>query len=322
MTRLSPIIRDEQAAFAFVTAQGRNIEAEIYKRRYPSFDFAAHVPVVTEGNPWAIGTQFRISDTTGKARIISGKGKDIPFTKTTRSQASHDFVMIGAGWEWSLEETEQGQLYNINVVQDDAMGAADSNERLLYDFAMTGSTEVNWTGLVNNAAVQRLDAATVGGSTVWGDNKDADDMLADVNAALEAVRANSNEVEWADTVRLPPVAFRTAATRRIGTDGSTNTVLSFIKTNNIYTAETGQPLDIAPLRDLADAGAGDRGRIVAYRKDRQVLRFHLPMPKRVLPVHRVGLMAYQQGVIARTGGLEIRLPGAMAYVDGVTAEPS
>jgi len=33
-------------------------------------------------------------------------------------------------------------------------------------------------------------------------------------------------------------------------------------------------------------------------------------------------MAYQQGVIARTGGLEIRLPGAMAYVDGVSAEPS
>lgn len=321
MTAYSPIIRDDQAAFAFVTAQGRNIETEIYKRRYPSFDYAAHVPVVTEGQPWAIGTQFRVSDTTGRAKIISGKARDIPFSKTVREQHSHDYVMIGAGWEWSLEETEQGQLYNVNVTADDAVAAADNTERLLYEMAMGGSTEVNWTGLVNNASVQRTDAAQVGGSRLWAD-KDADEMTADVNAALEAVRANSNEVEWADTVRIPPEAFRLAATRRLTDAGGTISALQYVKTNNIYTAETGQPLDIAPLRDLADAGVGERGRIVAYRKTREVLRFHLPMPRRVLPVHRRALMAYEQGVIARTGGLEIRLPGAMAYVDGITAEPS
>lgn len=322
MTAYSPIIRDDQAAFAFVTAQGRNIETEIYKRRYPSFDYAAHVPVVTEGQPWAIGTQFRVSDTTGRARFISGKARDIPFSKTVREQHAHDYAMIGAGWEWSLEETEQGQLYNINVVQDDAMAAADNTERLLYDIAISGSDEVNWDGLVNSSLVQRTDAATVSGSTIWGTNKDVDDMAADVNAALEAVRVNSNEVEQADTVRLPPGAFRYAATTRVGAGDGTLSVLEYIRKNNIYTAETGQPLDIAVLRDLAEAGVGGRGRIVAYRKDRQVLRFHLPMPRRVLPVHRVSLMAYQQGVIARTGGLEIRLPGAMAYVDGITAEPS
>lgn len=322
MTFYSPIIRDEQAAFGFVQSQGRNIEAEIYRRRYPTFNYAEHVPVVTEGNPWAIGTQFRVTDTSGRAKIISGKARDIPFSKTTREQHSHDFVMVGAGWEWSLEETEQGQLYNINVVQDDAMAAADNTERLLYDMAMTGSDEVNWTGLVNDANVQRVDAATVGGGTAWGDNKDADDMVADVNLALETVRSNSNEVEWADTVRLPPTAFRAAATRRLTDSGGTISALQYLRMNNIYTAETGQPLNIAPLRDLADAGVGERGRLVAYRMDRQVLRYHLPMPRRVLPVHRVGLMAYQQGLIARTGGLEIRLPGAMAYVDGVSAEPS
>jgi len=323
MTKLSPIISDEQAAFGFVTAQGRNIEAQIYKRRYPTFNYSDHVPVVTEGAPWAIGTQFRVSDTTGRARIISGKARDIPFSKTTRSQHSHDFVMVGAGWEWSLEETEQGMLYNVNVVNDDAMGAGDNVERLLYDIAITGSDEVNWDGLINSSLVPSANAGATGsGSSLLWSAKTVDNILADFNTGLETVRTQSGEVEWADTVRLPPEAFRFIATKRLGTDGSMGTLLEYVQKNNIYTAENKQPLDIAPLRDLSSAAAGATGRAVFYRKDPQVLKFHLPMPRRVLPVHRVGLMAYEQGVIARTGGTEIRLPSAMFYLDGITAEPS
>lgn len=324
------ILSDEQSAFGFVTSQGRNIEAAIYQRRYPAFNYAEHVPVVTEGNPWSIGTQFRIADHSGKAKIISGKAKDMPFGKTTRSLATHDFFMIGAGWEWSLEETEQGMLYNVNVTQDDAMGAADDVERLLYDIAMVGSDEVNTTGLVNDANVPHASAAANGGenggggtSTFWV-HKTVDEILGDINTGLETVRTQSAEVEWADTVRLPPAAFRLVATKRLGTDGSMGTLLDYVKKNNLYTAETGQQLDIAPLRalsDIPDVNDGE-GRAIYYRKDPQVLKFHLPMPRRVLPVHRVGLMQYQQGLIARTGGTEIRLPYAMFYQDGLTAEQS
>lgn len=323
MTMPQLMVKDEQATFEFAISQGRTLETEIYRRRYPSFDYAAHVPVVTQGAPWAIGTQFRVKDHSGKAKVISGKASDIPFGKTTQSLASHDFVMIGAGWEWSDEEVNQAQLYGIDLSADDAMGAADDVERLLYTHAMTGDTELNWTGLVNNASVQTATAANTGtGSSTFWSAKSVDQVLTDVNTGLSTVRTNSNEVEWADTVRLPPEAFRDIAVRRMGAGDGAMTVLDYIRKNNIYTAETGQPLDIAPLRDLAEAGTGERGRMVAYRKDPQVLRFHLPMPRRVLPVYRSGLMSYQQAVIARTGGLEIRLPGAMSYIDGITAEPS
>jgi hypothetical protein len=62
--------------------------------------------------------------------------------------------------------------------------------------------------------------------------------------------------------------------------------------------------------------------MVVYRKDQDVLRFHLPMPRRVLQPRQKSLMGYEQGAIARTGGIEIRLPGAMAYIDEITAPPS
>lgn len=317
-----PQVRDAQAALGFVTAQGRNLETAIYARRYPTYDYASHVPVVTEGNPWAIGTQFRISDWVGQAKFVSGKAKDIPFVKTTRELLSHDFLMIAAGWEWSIEEIEQAQLYGTNIRNDDAMAGDSAVQQKLYNVAMVGDSEVNWTGLVNNATVQKADAATVGAATFWGDNKDVDDIAADVNAGLEAVRANSSEVEMADTVRIPPAAFRTIATRRVGSGDGTLSVLEYIRKNNIFTAETGLPLDIAPLRDLATASPDGGGRLVAYRKDPEVLRFHAPLPRMVLPVNQVGLMAFEQGVISRTGGTEIRLPGAMAYIDEITDVPS
>ncbi|MFJ4385491.1 DUF2184 domain-containing protein [Pseudomonas sp. NPDC089408] len=311
---------DAQAALPFVLAQGRNIETRVYQRRYPAFNYAAHVPVVTEGQPWAIGTTFFTVDTAGEAKFLSGAGTDMPFNQVTRDQASHDFAMIGSGWEWNLEEINQAALYGVNLNDTKAMSAADKVERLLNGIAMRGSTEKNWTGLLNSTIVARTDAAATGtGSSTFWASKTVDQILADINGVLSSVRTNTSEVEWADTLRMPPDAFRDLATRRMGAGDGFMTVLEFIRRNNIYTAETGQALDIQPLREARNASQDGGGRLVAYRKDPEVVRFHLPMPRRVLAPRQKSIMGFETGIIARTGGTEIRLPGAFAYLDEITA---
>jgi hypothetical protein len=85
------------------------------------------------------------------------------------------------------------------------------------------------------------------------------------------------------------------------------TVLEYLRKNNIYTAETGQALDIQPLRELAAASQDGGGRVVVYQRDPEVLRFHLPMPRRVLQPPQRSIMGFETGIIARTGGTEIRL---------------
>ncbi|MCP8350443.1 hypothetical protein DN387_19600 [Pseudomonas sp. FBF18] len=310
---------DAQAALPFVLAQGRNIETRVYQRRYPAFNYAAHVPVVTEGQPWAIGTTFFTVDTAGEAKFLSGAGTDMPFNQATRDQASHDFAMIGSGWEWNLEEINQAALYGVNLNDTKAMSAADKVERLLNSIAMVGSTEKNWQGFLNNSAVSRADAAATGtGSSTFWSAKTVDQILDDVNGLLSGIRTNTEEVEWADTLRLPPNAFRLAATKRLGAGDGFITVLEYLRRNNIYTAETGQPLDIMPIREARNASQDGGGRAVAYRKDPEVLRFHLPMPRRVLAPRQKSIMGFETGIIARTGGTEIRLPGAVAYLDEIT----
>lgn len=310
---------DAQAAFPFVIAQGRNIETRIYRKRYPTYNYNQVIPVVTEGNQWAIGTTFFTVDSAGEAKFLSGAGTDMPFNKSTKGQASHDFAMIGSGWEWTIEEINQAALYGIDLQATDAMSATDKIERLLNSIAFVGSTEKNWTGFANSADVPRADVDTPG--TFWP-AKTADQKLADVNEVIGRVRTQTNEIEWADSLALPPVAFRAAATQRLGAGDGFITVLEYIKKNNIYTAETDQPLNIYPVRELASASQDGGGRMVAYRKDEEVLRFHLPMPRTVLQARQKSIMGFEQGIIARTGGTEWRLPKAAAYADEVTAPPA
>ena len=58
-------------------------------------------------------------------------------------------------------------------------------------------------------------------------------------------------------------------------------------------------------------------RMVAYRRDPQVLKMWIPMPHHFLPVWQRGPLVFDVPGIFRLGGVEIRLPAAMRYLDGV-----
>jgi hypothetical protein len=320
MPRTMQAFADAQAAMPFVIEQGRNYETKVYEKRYPTLNYGVVVPVVTEGEPWAIGTRFQVVDVTGKAKFISGAANDMPFNQSTRDFGVHDYAMLGSGWEWNLEEVNQAALYGLNLNMYKVNGATQSIEQLLYDVCMTGTTEKNWTGFINNATVTRTDAAATGtGSSRNFADKDIDKITADINGAFSSIRENTNEIEWADSIAFPPSVFRFLATARISTNGDGFiTMLEYIRKNNVYSAENnGAPVNIFTVRDLETAGSGGTKRMVVYRRDPDVVKFHLPMPRRVIGVHQKSLMAFEDGQIARTGGTEWRLPSAAIYVDQI-----
>lgn len=315
---------DAQSALPFVLAQGRNIEAMIYQKRYPSFEYASVMPVVIEGNEWAIGTQFMTMDMSGEAKFLSGGASDIPFNQLTTGTASHDFAMIGSGWEWNLEEVNQAAgVYGRNLNADKAISAVRSVEKLLYDIAMVGSTEKGWNGFTNQASVTPTNSPGTGtSSSTYFSAKTGIQILAELNAMLSGIRRATKEIEDANTVAFPPAVTDDLGTRLyINSDGTSSqkSILEVFRTNNVYTISSGLPINIKSVRDLATAASDGSGRIVAYRNEVDVIRFHLPMPRKFLDTRQKSIMGYETGIIARTGGVEVRLPGAMAYLDKVSA---
>jgi hypothetical protein len=68
---------------------------------------------------------------------------------------------------------------------------------------------------------------------------------------------------------------------------------------------------------LDTAGAGSTTRMIAYKKDPAVLKMHMPMPHHFLPVWQTGPITFDIPGIFRIGGVEIRRPGAVRYVDQI-----
>lgn len=308
---------DAQNAMGFLTPAFYNVEREIYARKYPSFDYSALLPVITEGNEWARGTLFRSSDAAGKAEFMSGKGFDMPYADISMAQYTKGFELAGIGYEWTLEEIQVAAMEGRQLGTEKADAAKRIAEQMLWNIAMVGDTGKNWTGLINDAVVPRADVAADGTSsaTTW-DTKTSDLILRDINAGLTGVFSTTQETELANTILMPTASYQyLATTPRSG--NSDTSILAYLMANNAYTAETGQPIVVRGLRSLNSAGASNSKRMVIYRRAPDVLRMHLPMPHKFLPPFQKGSMTWEVAGIMRTGGVEIRLPKAVSYLDKI-----
>jgi hypothetical protein len=189
-------------------------------------------------------------------------------------------------------------------------------ESFCYATAIRGNAEKGLTGIVNDPNVSAANVAAdgTGATTTWS-TKTPDQINRDVNAVLNAPYNATMETQRANTLLLPTTRLQYAASTRIG-DGS-DTVLKFLRENNAYTLETGQPLTIIGTRELEAAGAGGTARMVAYDNSRGVVQFHLPGPHEFLPPFQKSSMTWEVAGIMNVGGVEVRRPKGIAYRDGI-----
>lgn len=294
-----------------------NMEATVYQRRYPNYDYAALVPVVTEGNEWALGTMFTSADFAGRAEWLNTKGFDMPYADVIRDAGMHTFHLGGIGYEWSFGEIQQAAMAGRDLPAEKAFAARRVSEVFLWNTCMTGASEKGMEGLTNSTLVTASMAPADGtGAATTFASKTGEQIARDINNLLLGIVTGTNEAEMADTLLLPFSVISYMTTTRMAA-GQPETIMEWVRRNNVYTQETGQPLLIRSLRSLIGRGAGGTNRMVAYRRDPEVVRFHLPMPHRFLPPFQKSSMTWEVAGIFRTGGVEVRLPLAIRYLDGV-----
>jgi hypothetical protein len=306
---------DAQQALGFLVSQTAHIEREVYEIKYPDIQYPNLIPVDTSANEWAKSITFYSMDKVGQAEWFSHLAKDVPLADVERSQHEHLIHMAAIGYRYTLEEIGQAQMVGQPLTSDRAAASYRAYEEFLDVRALTGDTQKSWTGLINDANVTAVDAAEgASNSTDW-DDKTSDEIAKDINDALSGVYAESLTVEIADTVLLSVDRLNLIATKRV--PDTNMTVLQYVMMHNVYTATTGRPLTIRAVRGLETAGDDDTSRMVVYRRDPQVLKMHLPMPHRFLPIWQTGPMIFDIPGIFRFGGVEVRRPKAMRYIDGI-----
>jgi len=312
---------DAQAALSFVVQQVAYIEPGVYAIQYPDIQYRALIPIDTSAPEWTKSISYYTSDKVGLARWFHHEGTDMPRADIQRSRYEVGVEMAGIGYGYTLEEVGQAMMIpGMNLTAERADAARRASEEFIDDKAFSGDSAKNWQGLINNTSVTVITAPATGtgGSAAW-DDKTGDQIAKDVNDALTGVYTASRTVEMADTVLLPVPAMAVVSTKRMGTAGETICVLDWLRNYNVYTQTTGQQLTIRAVRQLDNAGAGgDKGRMVVYRKDPQVLKLHIPMMHRFLPVWQTSTLGFDIPGIFRLGPVEIRRPAAVRYVDGIS----
>jgi hypothetical protein len=306
---------DAQQALGFVVSQTSYIEQEVYQTQYPDIPYPQLIPVDTSAYDWAKSVTYYSSDKVGKAGWFHSYAKDIHIADIERNKHEVGIEMADIGYRWTLEEVGQAMMIpGMNLTADRGVAAVRAYEEFVDDVALRGKAEKNFYGIINYPGITTVLAAAEGGHTTW-DQKTADAILKDVNDALTGIYVGTLQVEMADTLLLPVAAMTLIATKRI--PDTTMTVLDFLLTKNVYTATTGRPIMIRAVRGLETAGQGGSGRMVAYRRDPSIIKMHIPMPHQFLPVWQTGPMVFDVPGIFRLGGVEVRRPASVRYVDGI-----
>lgn len=313
----SDIFRDAQSAMSFMVQQASYIEPQVYEIQYPDIQYPSLIPVDTSGNEWAKSITFFSSDKVGQANWFHHLANDMPFADIVKTKYEQGIEMAGIGYYYTLEELGVSmQIPGFALTAERGDAARRAYEEFMDRVAFFGDITKAWTGLCNDGNVTAGNAIAdgTGSSALWS-AKTADQMIRDVNQVLTGVYTGSQTVEMADTVLLPIANFTTLATSRVL--NTTASALGWLQQFNTYTAVTGQELTIRAVRGLEAAGAGATARMIAYRNDPQILKLHLPMPHKFLNVMQVTPLRYDVPGIFRTGGVEIRRPGSVRYLDGI-----
>lgn len=308
-----PFTFDAQAALGFLVSQTSHIETQVNETIYPDIQYPGLIPIDTSAHPFAKTVTYFSSDKFGKAGWINGNADDINLAGTERAKHETAVHMAGVGYSYGYEELEHARMLGMNLTADDALAARRAYEEFLDTVALTGDSSKNMEGLFNNSSVTAA-AATTG---TWSTATE-DEILRDVNDAITLVHTQTLRTVMANTLLLPWTKMNFIASERLGDTQST--ILEFLRSNNVYTATTGQQLMIRGLRELDTAGtsvspAGTR--MVAYRRDPAVLKMHLPMPHRFLPAYQDGPLRFVVPGVFRLGGLDIRRPKEIVYQDGI-----
>lgn len=326
---------NDAAAFAYVQLQARNINTRVYQTRYPDYDFARLIYVESGGNPWAPGVMTFTSNETGKARLITAYSKDMPKAEIGQANEIRTFKLGGIGYDYNIEEVNTALAIVGGSLSDrKAAAARRAYAKFMFNTTITGIPDlpgsvglVNYTGVTATAAP----ADGTGGVRTWVDaagigTKTPAQIVRDINLGIMGIYGDTYQTELADTVMVPLAAYVYLAQTPYSLT-TQETILTFIQRTNLYTLQTGRPLNfiVPPAGVLETAGtasgATGTGRMVVYKNDSEYVRLHLPMPHQFLPVYQDGWGHFEVPGIFRTGGVEILSPQAIRYIDGITPAP-
>ena len=191
-------------------------------------------------------------------------------------------------------------------------------DKLIDRNVYTGFVKVSSTGLCNNPNITRASAAphTSGGSDTQWEHKTADEILADINAAISALWKDNDCSSDAlpNHILIPVEQFGALVTRKVS-DDSERSILTYVLENNL-SAQQGGDLTISPCKWCSGIGSSGTDRMVVYMNQQDRICFNLTQPLRRLETETADLRI-KIPYIAQFSEVRFLYPSTVRYMDGI-----
>lgn len=260
-------------------------------------------------------TSFMLANYAGGFGSIGGSGKSwIKGMDTTPARVSVETSKVttpltpwGMEVSYSIFELQKAMQVGrpIDVQKYDAMKFKHQLD--IDQQVYIGDDGIGVKGLLNNdAMVAKSNLGSVNVKTM-----SAEDAVNLFNTVLEASWKATQYIRIPDTILIPPALFAALASKQL--PNVDKNVLEYVLHNNIAVSNGGK-LTIRPVKWLADSSInGGNGRLVAYTKARDVVRFPLVQLQSMAPQFR----DFMQSVpyYGALGGVEFVRPEMVYYGD-------
>ena len=188
--------------------------------------------------------------------------------------------------------------------------------------AYLGAVGAQTVGLFNS---DKVHSATIDNSAATGAGfvgMSDSDVVAFFNGIFEYYLTNShmNLKVLPDTILVPTFVSQDLSQRY--SELYVDTLRGFIKKHNLAIDESDgaiKEINIQGRPELNDLGVAGKGRIVAYRKDAQFLKLHIPYPIQMyITLPNIERMAYTTAFIGQVSGVEMPYEQSSAELGIVT----
>ena len=304
--------------YSFLVNQTAHIEREVYKIKYPDIRYHQLAFIDTSMPEWTPEIVYFVMDKHGEVDWMHSQSDSLPMVDLTMESKYVRVANIWGGYRYTTDELEHAQRAGINLGPEKAMMVRRAHEEFIDNIFLNGYSALGWDGFwaLPASLVTPITAPNGAAGTPAWSTKTGQEILKDINDALSGIFTSTMTVEMANTVLMPVAQYNLMTTKNAGNHTDTSVADWLIK-HNVYTQQTGRPLMVRQLRGLEGKGtATNTDRMIVYNRDPEVLKFHMPMPIKFGDVEK-WLYRYIVPSMCRLGGLEVRRPKAIRYVDSI-----
>lgn len=222
--------------------------------------------------------------------------------------------LLGQEISYSSVELERSQLLGQPLDQQKFDALNIMYQMATDEMVYIGDAGVGAYGLVNHPDVFTGSVPNGAAASPLWSSKTPDEILADVNTAINAAWQASGYAVCPDKLLLPPAQFAYISSQKVSTAGNVS-ILTFLEDNSISLRVNGRKLDVQPLKWLTGRGTGGTDRMVVYTNDESRVRFPMVPIRRETPYY-LGIR-FNAPYIWAFGEVELVYPETVAYYDGI-----